>query len=152
MIPASVDRVPIHTADAINRRIRNDTEIRVQRLAGRPAEITHRLRELDEEWDIERVLEANAATLALTGVVLGLVADKKWLALPAIVAAFLLQHAVQGWCPPLPILRRLGFRTPHEIEAERHALKLLRGDYDLPDAQTGGGRHAARAAVDAARL
>ncbi len=35
----------------------------------------------------------------------------------------------QGWCPPVPILRRLGFRTSFEIEQERQALKLIRGDY-----------------------
>jgi hypothetical protein len=29
----------------------------------------------------------------------------------------------------VPILRRLGFRTAHEIERERQALKALRGDY-----------------------
>jgi hypothetical protein len=42
----------------------------------------------------------------------------------------LLQHAVQGWCPPIPILRRLGFRTADEINRERYALKALRGDFD----------------------
>ena len=36
---------------------------------------------------------------------------------------FLLQHALQGWCPPVPILRRQGFRTRHEIDAERQALR-----------------------------
>jgi hypothetical protein len=36
---------------------------------------------------------------------------------------------VQGWCPPIPVLRRLGFRTAFEIDQERQALKLLRGDY-----------------------
>jgi hypothetical protein len=30
---------------------------------------------------------------------------------------------VQGWCPPIPILRRLAFRTTYEIEEERQALK-----------------------------
>ena len=29
----------------------------------------------------------------------------------------------------LPILRRLGFRTANEIEEERQALKIARGDY-----------------------
>lgn len=57
--------------------------------------------------------------------------DKRWLAVPAIVTAFLFQHAIQGWCPPLPILRRLGFRTAREIDAERTALKALRGDFNL---------------------
>jgi len=42
------------------------------------------------------------------------------------VAAFLLQHAVQGWCPPLPVFRRLGVRTADEINDERVALKAVR--------------------------
>ncbi len=46
------------------------------------------------------------------------------------VAGFLFQHAVQGWCPPVPILRMLGFRTSYEIEQERRALKALRGDFE----------------------
>ena len=49
--------------------------------------------------------------------------------LPLVVSGFLLQHAIQGWCPPLPVFRKLGFRTRAEIEQERYALKLLRGDF-----------------------
>lgn len=45
------------------------------------------------------------------------------------VGGFLLQHALQGWCPPVPVLRRLGFRTQTEIDEERYALKALRGDF-----------------------
>jgi hypothetical protein len=45
------------------------------------------------------------------------------------MAALLLQHALQGWCPPIPLLRRLGFRTEAEINRERYALKALRGDF-----------------------
>lgn len=93
-----------------------------------PGEIPRRLRELDEEWDIERALEANAATLAFAGSVLGATVNRKWLFLPMAVTGFLLQHAVQGWCPPLPLLRRLGFRTVREIEAERDALRKIRAD------------------------
>jgi hypothetical protein len=39
-----------------------------------------------------------------------------------VVGTFLLQHALQGWCPPVPILRRLGYRTAREIFEERLAL------------------------------
>lgn len=46
------------------------------------------------------------------------------------MTGFLFQHAIQGWCPPLPILRRLGFRTAEEINQERYALKALRGDFE----------------------
>jgi hypothetical protein len=36
---------------------------------------------------------------------------------------------LQGWCPPLPIIRRAGVRTAREIEAERTILKAIRGDF-----------------------
>jgi len=88
-----------------------------------------RIGEVDREWDIERVLEVNASSLALTGLVLGATVDKKWLTLPAVVLPFLLQHALQGWCPPLPLLRRLGLRTQGEIDREKYALKELLARY-----------------------
>lgn len=102
------------------------------------AAIDARITELDREWDIERTLEMNAAAFALTGTILGSLINKKWLILPVVVAAFLGQHAVQGWCPPLPVLRRMGVRTRAEIDREKYALKSLRGDFqdvkDSPDA------------------
>lgn len=130
---STVNRVSSHTDEEINRRIREETERRLAYYQAHKDEIPARLAELDREWDIERTLEANASTLAFTGVLIGTTIDRRWLALPAVVAAFLFQHAVQGWCPPLPILRRLGFRTAEEINEERFALKALRGDFSLID-------------------
>ena len=130
MVAISAERVRQSTTEDINRWIDLQTEARVQESAERPEAIGKRLRELDGEWDVERTLEANAASLALLGLALGRWSDRRFLALPAVVVGFLLQHAVQGWCPPLPILRRLGFRTRSEIERERAALKALRGDFD----------------------
>ena len=72
---------------------------------------------------MERVLEVNASTLALSGLVLGATVNKKWLLVPCVVLSFLLQHGLQGWCPPLPLLRRLGVRTRGEIDREKYALK-----------------------------
>jgi hypothetical protein len=131
MIPSTVNRVPAHTADHVNERIRRQTEENVACIGAKnsPAAIEERLAELDREWDIERTLEANAATASLVGLTLGATVNRKWFALPFAVAGFLLQHAVQGWCPPMPILRRLGFRTEREIDEERYALKALRGDF-----------------------
>jgi hypothetical protein len=130
MFPSTVDRVPNRTSESVNAAIRDATERRIEqtRRLG-PAAVDRRLAELDAEWDIERTLEANAATASLVGVTLGATVDRRWLALPAVVGAFLLQHAVQGWCPPLPVFRRLGFRTASEIDYERYALKALRGDF-----------------------
>ncbi len=130
MLPTTVERVPLHTADSANQQIRKRTEASIARYrkAG-PAAIERRLRELDAEWDIERLLEANAATATLVGLTLGATVNKRWLIFPAAVAGFLLQHALQGWCPPMGIFRRLGVRTAFEIDHERYALKALRGDF-----------------------
>lgn len=142
-LPATATRVERHTAPDVNREIRARTAERLTHFAREPAaRFESRLRELDAEWDVERVLEMNASTLALTGVVLGALADRRFLVLPATVLGFLTLHALQGWCPPIPVIRRMGVRTAREIERERHALKVLRGDYDgLP---AGGGEPAAR--------
>jgi hypothetical protein len=124
MIPNTVDRVPLNTAESVNEMIRRRTDESVARhKSAGSAAIRQRLRELDEEWDIERVLEANAASVSLVGLGLGALVNKRFYVLPALVAGFLLQHAVQGWCPPLPVLRRMGIRTQSEIDRERTALK-----------------------------
>ncbi|WHZ25855.1 MAG: hypothetical protein OJF51_000650 [Nitrospira sp.] len=137
MIPTTI-RVEQHTDEAVNERIRRRTAQSISSIGrqGRD-EISRRLEELDQEWDMERTLEANAASVALLGLGLGAWASRRFFVLPGVVAGFLLQHAVQGWCPPVPIFRRLGFRTAREIASERYALKVLRGDFDdLPTAQT----------------
>ena len=140
MIPSTVERVPQHTAKHVNQEIRRQTEERVARCAaaGREA-IDRRLAELDHEWDIERTLEANAATLTAVGAGLALLSDRRFALVPLVVGSFLLQHAIQGWCPPLPVFRRLGYRTQSEIDYERYALKSLRGDFrSLPSPEGDG--------------
>jgi hypothetical protein len=130
MIPSTNMRVPEHTARQANEAIRRRTDENVAQVAAAgPGAIDRRLAELDREWDIERTLETNAATIALFRLGLGTFVDHRFYLLPAAVAGFLLQHAVQGWCPPVPVFRRLGFRTAGEIDEERYALKALRGDF-----------------------
>ena len=129
-VPPTVQRVPRRTAEDVNRSIRRSTLERIATAArGGPNAIDARLRALDGEWDIERTLEANAAAASLLGLTLGALVHRRWFVFPAVVASFLLQHAVQGWCPPLPVFRRLGVRTAREIDEERTALKALRGDF-----------------------
>ncbi len=131
MLADTNHRVADATCEHVNEQIRDQTRRDLARYANASrSEITARLRELDQEWDIERTLQANAASFSLAGLVLGATVNRKWFIFPGVVAAFLLQHAVQGWCPPLPIFRRLGIRTSAEINEERYALKALRGDFD----------------------
>src|SRR5690242_13677940 len=130
MMPTTTQRVACNTAAEVNERIRRQTEENIARYAGAgPAAIDRRLEELDREWDIERCLETMAPSITLAGLFLGATVNKKWLILPALVQGFFLQHALQGWCPPIPVLRRLGVRTTDEIDHERYALKALRGDF-----------------------
>ena len=131
-IPGTDDRVPRHTSDASNNRILERTLENLRLYVGAsPADIEARIAVLRREWDVERTLEANASTLIMAGVALGVGADRRFFALPALVAGFLFQHAVQGWCPPLPVLRRLGVRTSAEIHAEILALRILRDDFSI---------------------
>jgi hypothetical protein len=124
------NRVAEHSTEDANRFIRQETDENVKFYARHPELIPGRLQELEEEWDIERTLETNAASLSLVGIVLSLLLDKRFLILPGVVAAFLLQHALQGWCPPLPFFRSRGIRTKEEIMREYNLLKAVRGDYD----------------------
>ena len=130
-LPPETDRVRLHTPSEINKRIDADIDWTIQRYNGAsPEEITQRIDELDREWDIERVLETNAATVALLSLMLSRSSSRKWMWLTTGVAGFLLQHALQGWCPPITIFRRLGIRTQGEIDREKYSLKVLRGDFE----------------------
>ncbi|PSR29958.1 MAG: hypothetical protein C7B47_01215 [Sulfobacillus thermosulfidooxidans] len=128
-LPSTTGRVQSHTIPQVNQAIEAQTQSKVFHLAEMgPQAITQRLQELDQEWDTERVLEVTSSTFVLLGLLLGSGRDKKWLALSAVVGGFLLSHALDGWCPPLPVIRRFGFRTSQEIDKERLALRALRGD------------------------
>jgi hypothetical protein len=126
-----------NTPPNINEKV--DTNIRehLNRYYKDPSKIDKRLCDLDNEWDIERVLELNAAALCFMGLWRGLTRHRLWFILPVAVAGFLALHAIEGWCPPVTLLRRLGFRTRLEIEKERYALKTIRGDFkyllDVPN-------------------
>jgi hypothetical protein len=124
------ERVRANTAAQVNWRIDQQIEENVRRYTDKsPEEIARRIWELEQEWDIERVLQAMASSFSLLGIALSLTTDRRWIALPGVVLSFLLLHAVQGWCPPVPVLRRLGVRTREEIDRERYALKGLIGAF-----------------------
>lgn len=130
ILPSTDQRVQNHSSSRSNARIHSDMMNRLRQYEGADhTTISKRIHELEREWDIERVLEANAASISLVGLTLGATVNRRWFALPAVVAGFLLQHALQGWCPPLPVFRRLGVRTAREIHEEIVALKVMRGDF-----------------------
>lgn len=123
MMQSTYDRVRNSTPDSINQKIDQKTQQNIQYYSRQnEMVIKSRIKELDHEWDIERVLALNASLFALTGVILGATVNKKWLILPTVITIFLAQHAIQGWCPPLPIFRKTGIRSRKEIDHERYSL------------------------------
>lgn len=140
------DRVRSNTPTSLNQRIDQAISTRVHHYATKSnAELSQRITELDREWTTERILELNAPILALTGLILGIMVHSNWFWLTGLVLLFLAQHAIQGWCPPLPIIRRLGVRTRKEIDREKFALKVLRGDFTTVDTDTDANTRAAAA-------
>ena len=105
------ERVRSSTSSEQNREIDQETIKNIRKYENRSTEdIEKRIQRLEKEWDIERLLETNMSTLALLGIALSIFVHEYWIILPVIVLLFFLQHALQGWCPPLPVFRRLGVR------------------------------------------
>lgn len=128
--PKTTSRVTQSTSRHINERIRQQAERNVERYCGTDREtISRRLEELDAEWDMERTLETGASAHILLGLILGTFVNRRWYAWSAFVSTALLFYALFGWAPPLPVMRRMGIRTAAEIDEERNALRILRGDF-----------------------
>jgi len=107
---------------------------------GDRADIDRRMDSLDREWDVERVIELEAAMTIAGGLLLGLTRRRSWLSVSAFAAAMVLLHAAKGSYPLLPLLRRLGVRSAAEISHEHRALRVLRGDHDRWSRATPGDR------------
>jgi hypothetical protein len=130
--PPLGDRVRAHTSRKALARIDQETKLSLDRHArGSLLAMLRRLAELDREWDLDRALMATFAGLGATSAAASLWEASRrgrpgpWTAALGVQLAFLVHHAVRGWCPPVSVLRRLGFRTRQEIEAERYALEQM---------------------------
>jgi hypothetical protein len=130
--PSAWDRVRARTGAKANARIDRGVAARLARLRTNPtASLLRHLAELDREWDVDRALMANFAVLGGLSLSLGVSRRNPWrrrnpwLALFGTQLGFLLFHALAGWCPPLPVLRRLGFRTQKEIDVERRCVEHM---------------------------
>jgi hypothetical protein len=128
---APLDRIRAHSNPQQNQRVDGQTQQCLETHAAADREhIARHIEALDREWDVERYLQMNAGIVSLSGVVLGAMVNRRFLVLPAVVFGFFFQHATQGWCPPLPVFRKMGVRTRREINQEKFALKAMRGDFN----------------------
>ncbi len=126
LFPAATTKVNRNTPDYINETIQRKIAetIRIYKERDK-TEIKKRLEELDFEWDTERVLETNLAAITFLASIYGLTKNRAWMLISGTASVFMFQHALQGWCPPLLLIRKLGIRTAEEIDQEKDALKQL---------------------------
>jgi hypothetical protein len=133
-VPPRRDRVRDHTAYPVNQRIDDLTRASVaSSLEGGRDVIQRRLAELDSEWDVDRALMVNFAVAGAVSSSLGFTRylssspfgprRKGFLYLFGAQLGFLLLHGTLGWCPPVAVFRRLGYRTKAEIDSERALLE-----------------------------
>ena len=127
LLPDTSKRVRLKTNKKSNDKICDITKLNIQKYLDKSeVEISVRLEELNKEWDTERVLETSASSFVLIGTIFGFWFTYIWFIFSAVIAVFFLQHALQGWCPPLPIIRNYGVRTSTEIMAEKASLIFIR--------------------------
>lgn len=119
------DRIRQQTSPTVNQKIDRQIEANIEGLRGAaPDDIRERLAHLEKEWDIDQVIQAKTGALVNLGLVLGR-RNRKGYWLAGLGFASMLSHAISGWSPPLPVLRRMGFRTRREIDREKFALLAM---------------------------
>lgn len=104
----SFDRIRAHSPSHINQSIEEQMQQNVHEAGAMDQnQLSQRIEKLDREWDIDRAFMVFFAATASTMALLSALA----------------------WSPPMMLLRRLKFRSSKEIDAEKYALKTLRGDF-----------------------
>lgn len=124
------DLVRARTPSAINSQIDRETlEVLECFRSATPEDVELRIRRLEREWDLDRAADVAGGALAVIGLLLG-IRRPRWMTVPVAVQALLLLKASPTHVDPVTLaLRVIGFRSTREIEREKFALKVLRGDY-----------------------
>jgi hypothetical protein len=112
--------------------IDRDTARSIQYYSGRPIQlVSQRIEELEQEIPLEAFVYRGGAILTIASLTLLLLRHKTRTAwtLAVAVAALQLQYSYQGRNALTDILRKRGYRSRKEIEAEKYSLEALRGDF-----------------------
>ena len=109
---------------------RNSLEQRLACIADAgPQAIEDRLAELENEWTAGRVTKAVIGVLLVVGFALTAFVNPWWLILPAVAGLFLLQYLFSRTSWLGLMVHAMGFRHGSEVDEEKMALKVLRGDF-----------------------
>ncbi len=95
-----------------------------------PGAITERLDELESEWTAGRAAKATAGVVIVTGLALTLLTmNLYWLILPIVGGAVLMQYIIGRKSLIGELFHAFGLRSGGEIDQEKMALRVLRGDF-----------------------
>ena len=94
-----------------------------------PAAINERLCELEQEWTAGRVAKATAGVLIVVGLALALSANMYFLIMPIVGGALMFQYIFGRKSLIGEMFHAFGFRSGSEIDQEKMALRVLRGDF-----------------------
>lgn len=131
MIQSTTERVESNTSEAHREELDQQLRETISRYRNADRQqIDKRIAELDQEWDVERMIEVEAPLMIGLGAGLGLLRSPKWFGLSAAAAVMVILHNTRGWYPLLPIFQRMGIRSQNDIEQERSALRVLRKDHE----------------------
>ena len=100
--------------------------------SAQPVELLdRRIHELEREMPLETFVYRGGVVLTMISLLLLLFrpGSKSWLILALAGTALQLQYSLQGRNGLTDILRKRGYRSRREIEAETYSLKALRGDF-----------------------
>lgn len=119
-------RSPVSINDRIEEKIANQIRVFSRKDS---EDITERINQLDQEWDLDRTLVALLSGGASIFSLLGATKRQKWAYFPSILLSILTLHSFKRWSFIGLLLRRFNIRSKDEISSEKYALKTLRGDY-----------------------
>lgn len=94
-----------------------------------PTAIDQRLDELESEWTAGRAVKATTGVCLIAGVALAALVNPWWLILPMVAGAALIHYMFYRRSWLAQIFTQMGLRSGTEIENERIALRVLRGDF-----------------------
>jgi len=94
-----------------------------------PQAIQDRLDQLDREWTAGRATKATLGVMLVVGFALTALLDPWFLILPTIGGFIMLQYLFSRTSWLGKTFREMGFRSGFEVDQEKTALKVLRGDF-----------------------
>ncbi|HEX8340249.1 MAG TPA: hypothetical protein VF624_05005 [Tepidisphaeraceae bacterium] len=126
MASQSVKETLVGLEETSMQRSQRQSEMSQAYYAQHTGDITGRLKELELEWTVDKVLKTAGSVATGYGLLSGLIGRRRGVLLGLVAQSFAIQQAVTGTSLPAILLHRVGLRTQKELEEEKAALSGLK--------------------------